>query len=73
MRTAILILAMIVLCVAGCQRGDFKTTVVAEGQDAPHAGYNIGPETWVEEGDICKVGGVVIWIKGVEPNDITGD
>ena len=55
---------------AGCQRGDFRASMVIRGQPAPHAGYNVGPEIYVLPGDPCPVTGAVIWIRGLDPNDI---
>ncbi len=67
---AILIIS---LCLAGCQRGDFKMSPIVEGQLAPHAGYNIGPELWLEKGMPAKVTGAVIWIRGLDPNNVIFD
>jgi len=66
-------LLVVCLLVVGCQRGDIKVSMVLENQAAPHEGYNVGPETYVQEGDPCPVTGAVIWIKGAEPNDIFGE
>ncbi len=57
---------IIVLLLAGCQRGDFKAQVVIEGQIAPFDGYNIGPDIYVSKGQPCKLTGAVIWIEGLE-------
>ena len=62
--------SLILLCVAGCQRGDFKASMVIKGQLAPHAGYNIGPELYVEEGSSVPVTGAIVWIRGLDPNDL---
>jgi hypothetical protein len=43
---------------------------VVKGQLAPHAGYNIGPELYLEQGDRVIVTGAVIWIEGTDPNDL---
>lgn len=66
---------MILLCLllVGCNHGDFKAEPVIKGQPAPISGYNIGPELWVTIGQPCPVTGVVIWIKGAEPNDVFGE
>lgn len=65
--------AMLILALAGCQRGDFKVSPVLEGQAAPHAGYNIGLELWLEKGMPAKVTGAVIRMKGLDPNNIIFD
>jgi len=70
MKRIVFVLALLVC--AGCRHGDFKAEAVIKGQPAPFAGYNIGPELWVEEGQPCPVFGAVIWVKGLEPNDIVG-
>ena len=57
----------------GCKHGDFKAEVVIKGQPAPFDGYNAGPELYVMQGQLCPVSGVVIWIKGIDPNDIVGN
>lgn len=68
-------LLMIAACLlfAGCNRGDFKATIVMAEQPAPHSGYNIGPDIWVEQGQPCIVSGAVVWAKGLDPNDIVGN
>lgn len=69
--TAVFILLIAIgLLVVGCQRGDLKISPVVIGQSAPHDGYNIGPELYLEEGDPVKVTGAVIWIKGTEPAEL---
>lgn len=75
MRKGILIVVFLaaVLAISGCRHGDFEASVVFEGQAAPHAGYNIGPDTYVMKGQPCKVGGLVIWVKGLDPNDLLGE
>ena len=65
-----MIFVLVILFVIGCQRGDFKATIVAEGQAAPHAGWNIGPDLWVEEGGLVRLTGVVVRVEGLDPNDI---
>jgi len=72
MKKVILLLVALVafLMCAGCQRGDFKVSPVIENMPAPHDGYNIGPELYVEQGDPVPVTGAVIWIRGLEPNDL---
>lgn len=64
------IILAIFLLVVGCQTGDIKVSPVIEGQRAPHAGYNIGPELYLETGNVVKVTGAVIYIKGFDPNDL---
>lgn len=59
--------------VAGCRRGDMELSTVLEGQPAPHRGWNFGPDSWVETGELVKVGGVVIRIQGLDPNDLSGE
>jgi hypothetical protein len=61
---------MLALLLAGCNRGDMQITPVFKGQPAPHRGYNIGPELWLEAGEPVLVTGAVIRIEGLDPNDI---
>lgn len=68
-----IILIVLLLIGSSCNRGDVKITPVIENQIAPHAGYNIGPDMYVEPGDLCPITGAVIWIKGLDPNDILGE
>ena len=71
-----LTMIMLLLCacgLAGCQNGDLKISGVVEGQAAPHAGYNIGPDIYVKPGEPVPVSGVVVWIKGLDPNDLLGE
>lgn len=72
-RHIVITLFVVMLLLSGCQRGDIKVSPVVENQASPHAGYNIGPELWVEQGDTIKVTGAVIWIKGTDPNDLFGN
>jgi len=71
MKRIVFVLALLVC--AGCRHGDFKAEVVIKGQPAPFNGYCVGPELYVQEGDPCPVSGAVIWIKGLDPNDIAGE
>lgn len=67
-----LIILLAIVLLAGCpfiQRGDFKASVVIEGQPAPFAGWNVGPDLWIEEGDIIKVSGGHIWVRYFDPNE----
>ena len=66
---SILFIAALVVF-AGCGGDNFQVSPVLESQLAPHAGYNIGPDSYVQPGDEVKVSGVVIWIEGLDPNDI---
>lgn len=66
----VIVTVLIMLALIGCQRGDFKVSMVIEGQPAPHAGYNIGPDLYVEPGIPVPVSGAVIWIRGLDPNDL---
>lgn len=71
MKTRILIVMVALsICIVGCQRGDFRVTPVIAGQAALHAGYNVGPELYLEQGQPAKVTGAVIWIRGLDPNDL---
>jgi len=70
MRNAAILLILPVILSLSCQRGSIKVSPVIEGVSAPHAGYNIGPDLWLEPGDKVKVTGAVIWIEGLEPNEI---
>ena len=73
-RTILLILvAACLLMACGCKHGDFKAEVVMKGQPAPFTGYNVGPDLYVVEGQPCPVAGAVVWIKGLDPNDIVGE
>ena len=67
-------LLVISLAMVGCsvRRGDFKLSPVFKGQIAPHEGYNIGPELYLETGDIVIVDGAILYLKHTEPNDIAG-
>ena len=65
--TGILLTAMILM---GCQRGDMSISPVVEGQIAPHAGWNLGPDIWVDVNDPVRLTGVVIRVKGLDPDDI---
>lgn len=58
------------LAICGCNGGDIKITPVIKKQPAPHSGYNLSPEMWVEQGERVPMTGVVLWLKGTEPNDI---
>ena len=66
---SILAVAVTIIC-GGCDRGDFRATMVAEGQAAPHDGFNIGPDIWVTEGQPVKLQGAVLWIKNIDPNSL---
>jgi len=66
----ILLPMAVMLLMSGCQRGDFRISPIIAGQPAPHAGYNVGPETYIEEGQPALVTGAVIWIRGLDPNDL---
>ena len=73
MKTKILLLMMslmFMLLISGCQRGDFQMSPVLQGQPAPHAGYNVGPDLFLMPGQPVKVTGAVIWIKGLDPTDM---
>ena len=65
-----LLVVMMLCMLCSCQRGDVKISPVIEGQVSPQAGYNIGPELYLEIGDRAKVTGAVIWISGLDPNDL---
>lgn len=66
----ILLPMAVMLLMAGCQGGDFRISPVIAGQPAPHAGYNIGPEIYVDQGHPAVVTGAVIWIRGLDPNSL---
>ena len=72
-RIMITVMCLLAISLAGCNRGDFKASLIVEGQPAPHPGYNIGPDIYLEQGDAAKVSGAVIWIKGLGPNDLLGN
>lgn len=71
MRTWIVVL--VVLLMAGCSGDSFRVSTAIEGTPAPHAGYNFGPDSYVQAGDEVKVTGVIVWIEGLDPNDIVDD
>jgi hypothetical protein len=62
----------LLLSVCGCNRGSVKISAVIEGQPAPHAGWNFGPDSYVAAGDTVRVSGLLFWLEGTEPNDISG-
>lgn len=69
---AVVILAVLAMAavLAGCQRSTFRVSMVIEGQKAPHDGYNIGPELYVNKGQPVKVSGALVWVRGLDPNDM---
>ena len=67
---AVICMICSVIVFVSCQRGDLKVTPIVEGQAAPHAGFNFGPDSYLQEGRPAKVTGIVIYIKGIDPNDI---
>lgn len=67
------VLIGIISLASGCQRGDLRVSTVLEGQAAPHSGWNFGPDSWVEAGELVKVGGVVVWVQGLDPNGLFGN
>lgn len=66
----LVILAVLLISNTSCQRGDAQVSVVVQGQTAPHKGYNVGPDLYVEQGDPIPVSGLLIWIRGLDPNDL---
>lgn len=66
----VIVAMLITVVLLGCQRGDIRISPVIQGQPAPHAGYNIGPELYVQPGTPVPVTGAVIWIRGLDPNDL---
>lgn len=71
MKVKILIaITLLSICIAGCQTGLVKITPVIAGQPSPHAGYNIGPELYLKTGDLVKVTGAVVYIKGLGPEHL---
>lgn len=68
-----LFVLLILLSLAGCGGDNFQVSPVFEGQAAPHAGYNFGPDSYVQTGDEVKVSGVIVWIDELDPNDILED
>ncbi len=62
--------AIFIMAMTGCQRGDIQLSPVFEDQAAPHAGWNFGPDSYLDQGDQVKVTGVVLWLKGTDPNDL---
>lgn len=72
-RMLVLVVFVVLFFSMGCQHNDFRMSTVFEGQSAPHDGFNIGPDTYVLQNQPVKVSGVVIWIKGLDPNSVIGD
>lgn len=70
MKKLAILICLLVISLASCERGDFRASPIIEGQTTVHAGYNVGPELYLEAGDKAKVTGAVIWIKGFDPNDL---
>ena len=68
-----LILGVLAVVIAGCGGENFTVSPVLEGQAAPHAGWNIGPDSYVQPGAEVKVTGVIVWIDGLDPNDVLDD
>jgi len=56
--------------IAGCMSENIKLSPVVAGQPAPHEGYNIGPGLYLKTGDSALVTGAVIYIKGLDPNNL---
>lgn len=69
----IVTIVAIILIIMGCNRGSVKLSPVFEGEIAPHAGWNFGPDSYVQTGDQIKVSGVVFWIEGTDPNTLFGE
>jgi hypothetical protein len=68
---ALAALLVVLTGTAGClNRGDFKISPVMETQLAPHDGYNLSPDIWVEEGTPVPMTGVLVYIEGTDPNSI---
>ncbi|MHC4676285.1 MAG: hypothetical protein ACYTBZ_27655 [Planctomycetota bacterium] len=67
-RTVVVIILLAAILIVGCSRGDLKVTPVIAGQAAPHAGYMVGE--YLRAGDRVPVSGAVIWIKGLDPNEV---
>lgn len=72
-KLGVLIVLLALLVVVGCpQRGDLAISPVFKGNPAPHRGWNLGPDIWVEAGDPVPVSGVVFWLEGTDPNELFG-
>lgn len=69
---AVICMISATIAFVSCQRGDLKVTPIIEGQLAPHAGFNFGPDSYLKEGQPANVTGIVIYIKGADPNEIFG-
>jgi hypothetical protein len=69
----LIILAILALCLAGCHRGDLKVEPAIKGQPAAITGWNIGPELYIEQGQPCPITGAIVYIKGLDPNELVND
>ena len=64
----LLIIILLVFCI-GCQRGDFKFSIVHEGDTANHAGFFVNEEWWLEAGQPAPGDGYIVWVRGIEPDE----
>ena len=69
----LILLFALLVATGGCNRGSIKMSPVIEGQAAPHAGWNFGPDSYLQPGDDVKVTGGLFWVEGLDPNDIVGE
>ncbi len=72
MKKILLFVVLLIIILTGCQRGDFRASIVFEGQAVPHEGYFISQKWYLLVGDIAPANGYVVWINGLEPTDMTG-
>lgn len=68
----ILLCCILALVAGGCTRGDLQVSGAIAGLPVQQAGYNIGPGLWLQPGDLALVTGAVIWMPGIDPNEIMG-
>lgn len=59
------------ILLVGCGGKHFRVTPIIEEQPALHKGYNIGPDLYLEKGDLAKVTGAIVWIDGLDPNTLS--
>ena len=67
------LIILLLLCIVGCNRGDIRISPVLEDSRAPHAGWNISPDMYVQQGGKVPMTGIILWIDGLDPNDIFGE
>ena len=51
---------ILTLCFAGCQRGDFKFSIVHSGENAPHDGFFVSEQWYVLQGQTVTDDGYIV-------------